>query len=376
MKRIGLDISVLNDSQKTGIAIYSYELIKALLEENRQDQFILFGISTLSTRQSLKNLDLKKFPNATLKIFSLPAKTFRRTFLLWQKLNYPKIDQLIGPLDLFHSFNWFIPPQKYGKKVATVFDLTSLINPDWHDFRTTQLDKMRFSKIAQEADLVIAISEQTKKDFLKLKPKGRVEVIYPAASQLFYQKISSLKSQSILDKYHLKKGYFLFVSTVEPRKNLPFLLKAHQLSKLEIPLVVVGKIGWKSEEIIQSLQNYPLVSYLGYLQNEELAVFYQQALCLIYPSVYEGFGIPVLEAMASGTPVICSKTSSLPEVGGEAVIYINPNQPVELIRSLKKLATDAVLRKKMMIEGKKQAQLFSWKQSAQKLNCLYQDLLK
>ena len=156
---IGIDISVLNDYQKTGIGVYTYGLIKALLLKNKKDKFILFGIATFSTFDHLKNIEFKKYPNVELKIFKLPAKFFRIAFLIWQKLNWPSIENLIGPVDIFHSFNWYFPSQRFGKSIATVFDMTPILYPNFHQEKTVQLDKNRLERIKETADLVITISE-------------------------------------------------------------------------------------------------------------------------------------------------------------------------------------------------------------------------
>lgn len=380
MKTIGIDISVLNDKQKTGIGVYTYELIKALLKVNKKDKFILFGVATISTYNYLKNLEFKNYPNVEMKIFRIPAKFFRIGFLTWQKLNWPKIEKLIGPVDIFHSFNWFMPPQKSGKRVTTIFDLTSILFPEWHDARTTQMDKMRFKKIAGNADLILAISKNTKDDFMKFNPKGRVEVVYPGVRDCFSLDFARDRNDNkevgrVLGKYGLKSGYLLSVGTLEPRKNLETLINAFLESKMLAPLVLVGKSGWKNEQLLSLITKYPQnIIQLGFVPDKDLKILYQQALCFVYPSFYEGFGIPVLEAMKCGTPVITSNTSSLPEVGGEAVLYVDPKNMEELARGIRKIGESREIREKMIKEGLEQAKKFSWEQSARKLNDLYQEL--
>lgn len=375
MKTICLDISVLSDYQMTGIGVYTFELIDALLKVNKEDKFILFGISTFQTYEYMRNLELKKYPNVEMKIYRLPARFFRLSFLIWQKLEWPKIETLTGSIDIFHGFNWFMPPQKLGKKVATVFDTTSILFPGFHNEKTTQLDKMRFTRIAKDADLILAISENSKKDFLRMNPKGLVEVVYPAVSDRFNNLEDRKESENILEKYHLAPGYFLSVSTLEPRKNLQNLIEAYLKSGLDIPLVLVGRIGWKNEKLIKTLADHPQIKIVGYVPDNELKILYQQALCLIYPSFYEGFGLPVLEALKCGTPVISSNTSSLPEVGGEAVLYINPKDIKMISSTMKKIYVNKDLRKKLSEKGLRQVQQFSWVKSAEKLNVLYQKIM-
>lgn len=377
--RIGIDISVLNDKNRTGIGVYTFELIKNLLKTNEQssssskkDKFILFGIATLSTYEYLKNLEFKDYPNVEMKVYKMPAKFFRTAFLTWQKLNWPPIETFIGPVDIFHSFNWFMPPQRHGKRVATVFDLTSVLFPQWHDPKTTQLDKARFNRIAKNADLVIAISESTKKDFMEFKPKGRVEVIYPAVRDGLGKRG---KEKETLEKYGLKPGYLLAVGTLEPRKNLENLVKAYLESKISEPLILVGKSGWKNEGLMDLINKHQdRIKQLGFVPDEELANLYKHALIFVYPSFYEGFGIPVLEAMKAGLPVITSNISSLPEVGGKAARYIDPSNTKEIGNEIKKIIGDIRIRRRMGQMGMKQAEKFSWEKSAQELNKLYQEI--
>lgn len=375
MKRIGLDISVLSEQQKTGIGVYTYELIKALLMINKKDKFILFGLATFKTYHYLKNLEFKNCPNVEMKIFRMPAKFFRTAFLTWQKLDWPPVEKFVGPLDIFHSFNWFMPPQRGGKKVATVFDLTSILFPSWHSSRTSQLDQLRFERIVKQANLTVTISKNSKKDFLKFNPEGKVEVVYPAVGAQFNTKIDQVETKKILQKYHLEPNFFLSVSTLEPRKNLKNLIEAYLETGIKNPLILVGKMGWKNKEIVELIEkNGQKVKHLGFIKEEDLPILYQQALCLIYPSYYEGFGLPILEAQACGTPVICSNSSSLPEVGGQAAVYVNPNSLESIKKALIEIKSNPKLRKFLSREGLKQAQKFSWEKSAQKLNSLYQKL--
>ena len=369
---IGLDISVLNDRQRRGIAVYTYNLIDAVLKINTTDKFILFGFSTFETFNFLKDLPFKNYPNVEMIIYPMPARFFRMAFLVWQKLGWPSIESFIGKVDIFHSFNWYMPPQRYGKKVGTVFDLTSIIYPKWHDQRTAQLDKIRFNRLAYQSDLIITISKNSKKDFQKLYPKINPQIIYPAASSIFNTKIDKRKTAKVLKKYGLSSGYFLSVSTLEPRKNLAGLIKAYLSIKSKVPLVFVGGKGWKDVKISKLLKVHKdKLKAIGFVEEEELVILYQQALCLIYPSFYEGFGLPALEAMSVGTPTLLSNTSSLKEVGGDAALYMDPKNIDSIKKSLIRVEKDKKIRKKLRLLGLKQAKKFSWEKSAKRLNSLY-----
>lgn len=371
MKTIGIDISVLNDNQRTGIGVYTDQLIKALLRINKKDKFILFGITSYENYGLLKNIEFKDNLNVELKIFKLPKKIFRRSFVLWQKINWPGIEKLVGKVDLFHSFNWYLPPQKFGKSIATVFDMTPILFPQFHKKQTVQLEKLRLKRIKEKADLVVTISENSKADFLNFAPDSRVEVIFPSVSDIFTsKKVSSSNFQN-----QLKPGYIIAVGTLEPRKNIRGLIKAYLDSKIKEKLVLVGDWGWERNDLFEILKkNKEKIITTGFINEEELYGLYRKAGCLVYPSFYEGFGMPILEAMSLGVPVICSNTSSLKEVGGDAPLYIDPKNLAEITRALVKIVKGDNLRKNMVSKGFKQVRKFSWDKSAKKLDFLYQQL--
>lgn len=372
--KISLDISPLNDPQRTGIGVYEYELLKVLLKEDKTDTFTLFGFATVKNFAFLKSLFPEEI-NIKVILYKFPSKLFRTLFIFWQKIKFPFVEQLIGTVDVVHNFNWYFPPTLRAKKVATVYDMTSLLYPKWHDEKTIQLDTLRFNAIKKNADMVIAISEQTKKDFLNFSPKSRVEVIYPGVSKIFTPKKNKKLNEKIMKKYKIEKGYILSVSTLEPRKNLESLVKAFINIPTHAKLVLVGKSGWKNEKLESLIKNNKdRIQTLEYVPEKDLPSIYQEALVFIYPSFYEGFGIPILEAMSCGTPVIISNTSSMPEVGGDAAIYINPKSILSIQKALKEVINSPKLlekyRKKVLIQSKK----FSWEKSAKKLIQNYHSL--
>lgn len=372
--RIGIDISVLNDRNRTGIGVYTYELIKNYLDLDKENEIILFGFSTFLTEQYLKNI-FKTNKRVKVKVVKLPARIFRVFFLFWQRINYPTIENFIGRVDIYHSFNWYLPPQKYGKKVATVFDLTAIKFPELHLTATTQLDKTRFERINKYADLVIAISKSARRDFLNLYPQKKVEIVYPSTQAIFDQKIKTDKNKKLLKKYKIEKGYILAVGTLEPRKNFVSLIKAYLEIETDKKLVLVGSLGWKNDEVNMLIDtNKDKIIKTGYVSNQELVLLYKYAYCLVYPSFYEGFGIPVLSALKLGIPVISSNTSSLPEVGGKAILYIDPNNYKTIKKALNKLLSDKKLIKILSNAGRKQAKQFSYKKSARKLKDIYESL--
>lgn len=371
--KIGLDISVLH-GEKTGIGFYVHDLISKLIESNRKNEFLLFGVVSFKEFNFLKRY--QKYPNVRFRIIKIPTRTLGRFFLYWQKIGWPKIEMLTKDIDIFHSFNWYLPPQKKGKVVATIFDLTPIIYPELHKENTIQLERLRLKRVIKFADLVITISEHTKKDFLKLSPHKKIEVIYPAVSKEFSPKKNS-QDKKILEKYNLKDGYILSVATLEPRKNVELLIKAYLKSGLPQSLVLVGGKGWKNEKLLKLVKKFPnRIKITGYILDNERPAFYRQALFLVYPSLYEGFGIPVLEAMSCGTPVITSNNSSLPEVGGDAVLYIDAKNIDQLAEKLRAVASNQKLRRDLKRKSIIQSKKFSWDRSVKKLLSVYSELLE
>lgn len=374
--RIGIDISVLSDRQKTGIAVYTYNLIDALLKKKGKDKFVLFGIATFETYDYLSNLHFKNYPNVEMRIYKMPARLFRVGFLLWQLFDKPKIEDIIGKVDIFHSFNWYFPLQKFGKRVAAVFDMTSLLYPKWHQDKTVQLEKVRLNRIKKDADLVITISDHSKKDYLKFAPGKYVEVIYPAVSEIIRFQKNKKQSDEILKKYNLTPGYFLSVGTLEPRKNIEGLIKAYLTGRFNTKLVLVGSKGWKNEQVFNLLKMHKdKIIVTGFVPDEDLGTLYSQALCLVYPSFYEGFGIPMLEAQACGCPVITSNTSSMPEIGGKGAIYVDPYNVADIVKGMERVKREGE-RVKLIKAGFENVKRFSWEVSAEKLKTLYQQLVR
>ncbi len=392
--RIGLDITVLHDFQKTGVGVYTFNLINSLLKIDRTDQFFLFGVGNLTTFKYLNSLPFLKQANVTHKILKIPSKLFRVSFNLWQRLNCPKIDQVFPGLDLYHSFNYYLPPQGGGRVFATVYDLTPITHPQWHHPKTVEMERIRLERINKYADVVIAISESTKRDFLKLYPGKRVEVIYPGVGEQFRKAISEDDIKRVLTKYNLQPGYFLSVATKEPRKNLETLIKAYlQLSHPEfisgsgsriksgmtmegvtVPqLVLVGKFGWGEDNLSRLIKDNKQIKVLGFVPDTDLPALYNQSLCLVYPSLYEGFGLPVLEAIYSKTAVITSNNSSLPEVVGGSSLLVDPGSVDDLKEAMQKLSSDNKLRRSLIAKGIIQAGKFSWEDSSKKLLEIYHE---
>ncbi len=236
---------------------------------------------------------------------------------------------------------------------------------------------------ARQVDHIIAVSESTKRDLIRLLgvPEDRVSVIYEAAHPLF----SPVTNTDALDRtrarYQLTSPFMLFVGTLEPRKNLPTLLRAFRglRDKYKSPasLVIVGNRGWLADEVDRTIAELNLgdaVRFLGGIPNDELVYLYNAATAFVFPSFYEGFGLPPLEAMACGTPVITSNVSSLPEVVGDAAMLINPEDVDALTVAMARVLSDEKIQREMRDKGLKRAQAFSWERAASETLAVYRQV--
>ena len=218
----------------------------------------------------------------------------------------------------------------------------------------------------------MTVSESTKKDIIELfnYPEEKIHVTYQPT---IFRKIDSTNN-NILEKYQLEKNnYILFVGAIEPKKNVQRIIEAYQQLKLKQPLVIIGKKAWLWQEELKNI-NTSSVILLDYVSKQELQYFYQGATCFIFPSLYEGFGLPVLEAMSFGTPVITSNISSLPEVAGDAALYVDPYNTQDIAEKLNSLINNNELREKLAKAAQQRAKIFTMEKYLQKIAEIYQNL--
>jgi glycosyltransferase involved in cell wall biosynthesis len=256
---------------------------------------------------------------------------------------------------VFHVSNQIRNPPKKTKLTATIYDLTCRLMPELHTAANIRADESLAKNILQRADGLIAISENTRADairLLDLDPK-RVHVIYPGVPEVYFG----------AQPRPAERPYVLYVGTIEPRKNVDTLLDAWNGFRLrhDFDLVVVGSSGWGSEKTMTRLASRPQgVRYLGYVPEDELPGLTAGATAFLYPSLYEGFGFPVAQAMAAGVPVVTSNTSCLPEVAGEGALLVDPRSPAEIQAALEKLLTSQSLREQLTTAGIARARQYRW----------------
>jgi glycosyltransferase involved in cell wall biosynthesis len=285
-------------------------------------------------------------------------------------------------LDVYHGLSHELPLGIRGHKIQTVLtihDLIFLRYPKFYSFpdRLIYLAKFRYS--CHVADRIIAISEQTKRDIIHFfgTPETKIEVVYQGCNPRYYESIPDAEKARMQKKYNLPSDYILCVATIEDRKNQSVILKALQAAKLDIPVVLVGKekeYSLKVREYI-SANRVKNVYFTGQVPAEDLPGIYQNALLFVYPSLFEGFGIPILEALNSGVPVISSAEGCFPEAGGPSSMYADITNPEELGNAIHKVISDSSLREKMIAEGYIHAANFREEKIASNLMRVYQHVM-
>jgi glycosyltransferase involved in cell wall biosynthesis len=345
------------DNQHAGIHYYTRELVSHVGRLDEHGNFFI-------PRQREDDL----FPTERqiiVKNYRFPGYAALRMFwIIPRKIRKLKADVVIEPAH-FGPFNL---PERM-KRVTVIHDLTPIIMPQWHRFHSQFLQRIFLKGILKRARLIITNSLNTSRDLFAYYAGAETKTkhIYLGRDD----KMSPDNNTSGVHEHTNGKPYFLFTGTIEPRKNLECLLEAFRIYKKENDseqmLVIVGQKGWKSSAFYKQLSVHPNKSDIiltGYIKREMMAAFYTQADAFVLPSFYEGFGLPVVEAMSCGAPCLLSENSSLPEVGGDAALYFKPEAPQELAALLQKIKNEEALRREMSEKSLSQASKFSWNNHA------------
>jgi glycosyltransferase involved in cell wall biosynthesis len=373
MTRITLDYTPAIQ-QHAGIGRYADELARALVALGTGDDWQLFYVDP-ELRTPTPPLDA--LPRTTLRQSNKP---WRLRVLLSTYLRRGQ-DQTIGPAEIFHATDHLLPHLAHTRSVFTLHDLTALKFPTAHTQLNRRFLQLMLPHFLRAAEVIIADSYCTQQDALQLYGLSaeRVRVVHLGVDEHF-KPASAISTQTVRERYQLPDRFILAVSTIEPRKNLIVLLEAYRgllAQNPQLQLVIAGKRGWHSEPFFERLQALGLtdqVRLLGFVPDEDLPALYSLAEVFAFPSIYEGFGLPVLEAMACGTPVISSNASSLPEVAGEAAIQIAPTEVREWTQALERISNDAELRASLRERGLKQATRFTWEAAARQTYAIYQEV--
>ena len=376
--KIGIDASLVV-GEKAGVGFYTASLIEALAALDSHNEYILYPFFYHIFDPRFKELRAPA-SNFKVRFHGLSEKGIR---YLWFKSRAPR-HRLLGNVDVLHTTTYCCPARHAGKLVTTIYDLSFLHYPEHH----TEANRIHCLKGSIDGALraarIIAISEHTKRDIIEYLnvPDDRVVVTYLAARNGFHPRPDEETRTYVQERLGLREPYVLSVGTLEPRKNTRLLIRAYCALPSEIrdryQLVIAGGKGWLSSDIYQAVVDMGVESrirFLGYVSESDLPWLYCGATCFVYPSLYEGFGLPPLEAMACGIPVITSNTSSLPEVVGDAGMLIDPLGQDSLVSAMTKVLSDADLRCRMSRNGLSRSAMFSWERTAAQTLKVYEDCL-
>lgn len=300
-----------------------------------------------------------------------PLTTYARLGLLFLLNRVPNdaIGWMDPHIDIFHTCKVLHPP-RHAKLTATIHDLTCWLMPEMHSPANVAADQVFAQRILQRADGLIAVSEATRSDAVRLLnlPPEKIRVIHHGVTGAFFR-VTPADTHTVRFRHGLRNPYLLFVGTIEPRKNVDLLLNAYRglppSVREEFELVLAGPPGWARSATMSRLRQPPSgVRYLGYVPERDLPALFASATAFVYPSLYEGFGFPVAQAMAAGTPVITSDISALPEIAGGAAILIDPRSEMNLRDAMRNLLTSPSRREELAELGRSNARRFSWTECA------------
>ena len=376
MKKICLDLQPLL-SVKTGIGYYAENLVENLIKREKNNY--TGEIYTLIEKN--KKIEIK---GINYKNHSFLPHFYRKLIFFWKYVPF-SINFLIKEnFDIYHSFDLRLPHKIKGKSIMTIYDLIPFLFPGLCKNINSKYFYNYMKSNAERADIIITISEYSKKEIIKLLKisEEKIKIVPAGIDILKYSKNNSMHEiKNIIDKYKLPSKFILYLGALEPRKNIPNIILGFSKYKEErvdsdIKLVIAGKKAWQYENIFKTyeLSKYKKdIIFTDYIDEKDKVILYKMAKLFIFPSLYEGFGMPVLEAMASGTPVITSNNSSLPEVVGEAGILVNPNSIIEISRAIAKILDgEEDYINDLIAKGKEQAKKFTWENSTKLLEDIYE----
>lgn len=381
--KIAFDAQSLLEENKTGIG-WTIEKVLENMEILPCDEYQLNYFALKNKKQKRQKMKLyERIGYATKECGWFPLGLYRR---LWNIVPIPYSFFMGRDADITQFFNFVIPPGVKGKKVVYIYDMVYKAYPETMEESTRVYMEQNVKKSCQRADFIITISEFSKREIVKyLGVSEQMISVVPCGVDLsmYHTKISQTQVKQVTQLFAICDRYFLYLGTLEPRKNVTLIIKAyyqlkHQSVKKMPQLVLAGKKGWGYDDIFRLIKEYKLetdVIFTGYVTEEEKVALLKGAVCFIYPSLYEGFGMPPLEAMACGTPVIASNAASLPEVIGDSGILIDPESIEDLKKSMLEINENSQLRNKLSYEGAKRAQNYDWRKIAVQLKELYKKML-
>jgi glycosyltransferase involved in cell wall biosynthesis len=374
--RIGIDIRLIGKN-RTGDEAVFFNLVKNLAETDNNNQYFLFTDRDPKKDQDLKTEIGKLNLKNNFKVIFINSPN-RFWWNLWALPHYLKKN----PVDIFHT--QYIAPfwlPKNVKLVLTIHDISFNYFPQFVKYSDLFFLKTLIPRSLKMAAKVIAVSEFTKKEIEKyyhISSKKVVAIYNGVDFELFNKNITQIELEEIRKKYDLPEKFLLYIGTLQPRKNIPVAIEA--LKDLDMPLVIAGNrnahnFDKKIDATIEKLNLQECVLFPGWIDEEDKPALYKLAQCFVFPSLYEGFGITIIEAMATGIPVISSTASCLPEVGGDGAFFADPKNPQEFAKNISKAMTDESLRNSLVEKGIEVARKYTWRKNAEKTLAAYDSVM-
>lgn len=372
---IGVDIS-RSVGNPTGVGWYALQLVRGLAETDTENRYILYPLFWHCHPPDYR--DAYQPMSSNFQVWD-KNRDFEELKKRWSDSGPPP-REVLGPIELLHSTGYTAPYVPGIRLVVTIHDMSFLTHPHFHTEANRRFCTVQTLRAARFAHALICVSQSTANDLRKYLhvPKERVFVIPEAAGPEYRRVVDSERIAATLARLDIQENFILFVGTVEPRKNLTALIEAFASIKKDRSrrewLVVAGGSGWLNEQIYRRVEELDLtrsVRFLGYVSTDELVVLYSSCRAFVYPSLYEGFGLPVLEAMACGAPVITSTVSSLPEVAGDAALTVDPKSPETMAAAMNSVLGDSSLRSELRQKGVERSSVFSWHKTARHTREVY-----
>jgi glycosyltransferase involved in cell wall biosynthesis len=361
---IGFDATPLQIARHSGVGNYAAQLLTALIDRADGRRYALLANRPLNGETPVGTLGQvgRRFPNRSV----------------WMQLALPHDLTAVRP-DVCHFTNSLAPLRASCPIVITLHDMSLFVHARLHPLKSQLFVRPLIPAIAQRAAAIITVSHHAKReivDGLHVAP-DKVHVIYEAAAPHYHMIADAAELDRVRQRYHLQKPFVLYVGTIEPRKNLTRLVAAFaqaQRQQPDLELILVGQLGWKYASLLKAIEDLNLgcaVRRLGYVPEEDLPALYNLARVLAFPSLYEGFGLPVVEAMACGTPVLTSNGSSLVEIAAGASCLIDPLDVADIAHGLVCLTTDDDLHARLSAAGLRRSAQFSWQRAAEETVRVY-----
>jgi glycosyltransferase involved in cell wall biosynthesis len=360
---------------RTGVGVYADHLVANLLPLLREEGvlFLVVQSDDVLIRAAVKGEE-------NVHLVAIPSKLFRNRALLMA------FEQLVLPIiasakraDLIHSLHYTHPLLAFTRRVVTIHDLTFSLFPELHTRGRRIIMPFFIRRAMKNADAVIFVSRATQNDAERLVPAGRNlrRVVPLGVANVPPVPNDERSAVAVLSSIRVDRPYLLFVGTLEPRKNIVRIVQAFEHVAQDHPdltLVLAGKLGWHTSEIVAAMENSPMrprIRHLGFVSEDEKWTLLFNCTMLVYPSLYEGFGLPVLEGMAAGAPVITSNLSSMPEIAGDAALLVDPTSIDAIATAIERILIDLSLASRLRQAGPVQSALFTWGKMGERTKSIY-----